>query len=83
MIREYPNSKIVITGHTDNVGDENRNMLLSQQLATKVSKFLTEINGISADRLYVDGEGEQSPVASNDTDEGRTANRRVEIYILN
>jgi len=70
--------KVTITGHTDNVGDENRNLDLSINRANAVKKYL-ETKGISATRLTTSGQGEYRPRADNSTREGRTQNRRVEL----
>lgn len=72
--------KITIVGHTDNVGDNARNQLLSENRAKSVMKFLTD-NGIEENRLSFEGKGASEPIASNDSENGRTQNRRVEIVI--
>ena len=79
----FPGSKIRVSGHTDSTGSDAVNMRLSEQRADKVAKFLTEVGGIAADRVTVYGYGESRPVASNETADGRSANRRVEILIEN
>lgn len=73
--------RIEIGGHTDNVGDDESNMKLSQTRANAVRDYLIN-KGISADRLIAKGYGETDPVASNDTPEGRQKNRRTQIRIL-
>ena len=77
------NSKleVEIGGHTDNVGQEAYNQNLSQQRAQAVVTYLQE-KGIDASRLKAKGYGESTPIASNDTEEGRAQNRRVEFSIL-
>jgi len=72
---------IIITGHTDSIGADNANMELSIQRAGIVESKLIEL-GIDASRIQARGEGEINPIASNDTEEGRQQNRRVEIDIL-
>jgi len=72
---------INITGHTDNVGNEQDNLLLSQQRAQAVRQALLD-KGISSARLSHTGKGESEPIASNDTIEGRQANRRTEFSVL-
>ena len=72
---------IIITGHTNSIGSDNANMELSIQRAGIVESKLIE-RGIDASRIQARGEGENTPIASNDTDEGRRQNRRVEIEIL-
>ena len=70
--------KLTITGHTDNVGDENRNLDLSINRANAVKKYL-ETKGISPVRLISSGQGEYRPIGDNSTREGRIQNRRVEL----
>lgn len=72
--------RVEIAGHTDSIGSEAYNMLLSQQRAEAVRAHLVE-QGISDERMSAVGYGELEPVASNDTDAGRDANRRVEFRI--
>lgn len=76
----YPDRAIVIEGHTDAQGDEEKNRQLSLQRADAVRSYLTQ-RGVPPDRMHVYGRGESEPVASNDTVEGRANNRRVEIVI--
>ncbi len=75
------NKHIIIIGHTDSVGSEESNMKLSIKRANKVKSKLIEL-GIDANRIEAKGEGELNPIASNDDEDGRRANRRVEIEIL-
>lgn len=77
------NKKMVVEvgGHTDNVGADESNMKLSHNRAKSVRDYLVKA-GISSDRLQAKGYGETQPVASNDTEEGRKANRRTEFVIL-
>jgi|WetSurMetagenome_2_1015567.scaffolds.fasta_scaffold84630_2 outer membrane protein OmpA-like peptidoglycan-associated protein len=79
-LKENPSMKIEIRGHTDNVGDENANQLLSENRAEAVFSYLTG-KGIAATRITYKGFGEKQPVASNDTEEGRKQNRRTEFVI--
>ncbi len=72
--------KIEIGGHTDSIGGTDYNLELSQRRADKVKEFLTK-NGVTDTRVETKGYGESKPVASNDTDEGRAKNRRVEFKI--
>ena len=69
-----------IEGHTDNVGSDERNLILSQQRATAVKTYL-EKKGVSGGMLDATGYGEARPIADNDTPEGRQKNRRVEMKI--
>ncbi|MEN3014078.1 MAG: OmpA family protein [Endomicrobiia bacterium] len=79
FLKENPAIKVYIVGHTDNIGKFEYNMELSRKRAENVVKELIEKYGISKDRLKSFGVGPLCPVASNDTEEGRKKNRRVEI----
>ena len=76
----YPASTIVVVGHTDNTGTAALNMDLSQRRASSVASALIR-NGVASTRFTVIGRGEDEPIASNLTEEGRALNRRVEIII--
>ena len=82
-VKTFPESSIEISGHTDSTGSAEINKTLSQQRADSVARFLVEVGGISASRVMATGYGKARPVASNETPEGRAANRRVEILIRN
>ena len=75
-----PQVRVKIVGHTDNVGKDEANKKLSEGRANAVMNELIE-RGISADRLQAEGRGEAQPIDTNDTEEGRQNNRRVEIEI--
>ncbi len=77
---KYPNTDILIVGHTDAVGSDSYNQGLSQRRASSASNFLTS-QGVSAGRLRSAGRGETEPIASNDDESGRQLNRRVEVAI--
>jgi outer membrane protein OmpA-like peptidoglycan-associated protein len=77
---DMPETDITIWGHTDNIGTAEANASVSQKRANAVKSFL-EAQGIAADRMLAEGKSYDMPVASNDTDEGRAQNRRVEVYI--
>jgi outer membrane protein OmpA-like peptidoglycan-associated protein len=81
-IEQYPASRIVISGHTDSMGRDDRNLALSVKRAANVQKFLHDIGGISPDRTESMGFGETKPVASNNKKKGRALNRRIEILIV-
>ncbi len=81
IMREHPKLSIEIVGHTDALGDEDYNLDLSRRRALAVVNFLQE-NKISKNRLRSHGEGEAKPIASNETDEGRAQNRRVEFVVV-
>jgi OOP family OmpA-OmpF porin len=78
---EYPETSLVIEGHTDSVGNADFNRRLSQQRADAVKAVLVDRFGIDADRIEAVGKGEDEPVADNGTAEGRAKNRRVETEI--
>jgi outer membrane protein OmpA-like peptidoglycan-associated protein len=80
VFQKYPETDIEIDGHTDNIGSERSNQRLSEQRAGSVADYLAEL-GIDRNRLITQGFGETRPVATNDTDAGRAANRRVEVVI--
>jgi len=77
---KYPNSRIEVIGHTDNTGTAAYNQDLSQRRAVSVAGVLRE-SGVPGGRLSAYGRGEDQPIASNLTPEGRAQNRRVEIII--
>ena len=79
-IQAYPNSTILIEGHTDNTGSASYNQTLSQRRADSVAGVLMN-NGVPLTRLRTLGRGEDEPVASNLSATGRAQNRRVEIVI--
>ncbi|MEN3043797.1 MAG: DUF4892 domain-containing protein [Candidatus Hydrothermales bacterium] len=79
FLRENPNIKVFIVGHTDNIGKLDYNIDLSKRRAENVLKELVEKYGISKERLKAFGVGPLCPVTSNETEEGRRINRRVEI----
>jgi outer membrane protein OmpA-like peptidoglycan-associated protein len=80
ILQKYPDTNIVIAGHTDSKGDDSYNMELSKKRANAVSDYLAT-QSVNRGRMTVNWFGEAKPVASNDTDEGRAQNRRVEIAI--
>jgi outer membrane protein OmpA-like peptidoglycan-associated protein len=79
LLKGDPGLKIHVVGHTDNVGDIAGNVTLSKSRAEAVLQALVRDHGIAAARLNAYGCGQFSPVASNDTEEGRAKNRRVEL----
>jgi outer membrane protein OmpA-like peptidoglycan-associated protein len=72
---------ILITGHTDNIGNDQRNQLLSENRAKSVKQYLIE-NGIDTNRINIRGLGSKSPIADNSSEDGRQKNRRVEFEII-
>lgn len=81
LLLENSNMKIVVSGHTDNVGSDANNMKLSADRAQAVVQWLKD-NGIVADRLSSKGFGETKPIGDNNTEEGKQENRRVEFTIV-
>ncbi len=73
--------KIELAGHTDNVGNENSNLQLSQSRANSVKNYLVK-KGVLTSQLIAKGYGSSTPVATNETPEGRQENRRTEVHIL-
>lgn len=80
ILNKYPDTDVLIEGHTDDKGSDEYNMSLSEKRATAVSDYLRNKN-IAGNRLKTVGYGEKQPVATNDTDEGRSQNRRVTFVI--
>jgi OOP family OmpA-OmpF porin len=81
VMKDYPDLNVVIEGHTDSTGTAAYNKKLSQRRADAVKKYLVEKNGIDTNRITAKGYGYDRPIASNDTDEGRQKNRRVEAAV--
>ncbi len=77
-LNEYPNIRVTIIGHTDNVGDAARNKRLSEARALAVAEYLAS-QGVDPSRMRYAGKGEEEPIASNATQAGRAKNRRVEL----
>ena len=80
ILQEEGSILVVVEGHTDSAGTHSHNLKLSQQRAAAVRQYLID-HGVSERRLRTQGFGETRPVASNDTDEGRAENRRVELHV--
>ena len=78
IMETFPESTFEIVGHTDNVGNKDKNMTLSADRASAVKNFLVE-KGINESRMTTKGLGDTKPVASNKTPEGRAQNRRIEF----
>lgn len=79
-LKTYPDSLVDVYGHTDSTGSDSYNQNLSERRARAVADYLS-MRGVTSARIRSQGFGEQYPVASNDTAEGRSLNRRVEIKI--
>jgi outer membrane protein OmpA-like peptidoglycan-associated protein len=80
VLKEYPDTNIEIQGHTDSKGTESYNQGLSQRRADAVASYLRN-RGVTSSRVSTRAYGETAPVASNDTESGRSQNRRVNFLI--
>ncbi len=80
ILKAYPNAHVTLTGHTDNTGDVDANQRLSVDRANAVKAMLVS-GGVPFDRISTAGYGQSRPIAANDTDEGRTRNRRIELTV--
>ncbi len=80
MLKRFPNKKVIVEGHTDNVGDSALNLKLSEERASAVVDYLIK-KGIKNDRLTWKGYGDMRPMTTEDTAEGHSKNRRVEFII--
>jgi len=81
LLKSNSNVKVELGGHTDSQGDDANNQVLSQKRAESVLNFLT-VKGVSTSGLVARGYGEANPVETNETPEGRQANRRTELKII-
>jgi len=81
VLNKYPDTNLAIVGHTDSTGAASYNMELSQKRASSVATYLLS-RQVDASRISSSGAGESSPVADNQTSEGRALNRRVELSIV-
>ena len=80
-LKDYDQTIVEVSGHTDSIGSDAANQILSERRANAVSSYLIG-QGVVRERFEVVGMGERYPVAGNDTDPGRALNRRVEIRLL-
>jgi len=80
--KEFPGCKIIIEGHTDSRGGDERNHRLSEERAEAVKQYLLANTGISPSRIHAVGYGESRPVANNEIEEGRAKNRRIDVVIM-
>lgn len=81
LLKDNPTLKISIEGHTDNTGDSKSNLTLSEARANAVVQYLVS-KGIDTKRLKATGKGDTTPVVSNNTEEGKSRNRRTELHII-
>jgi outer membrane protein OmpA-like peptidoglycan-associated protein len=80
FLDRHRNLLVLLQGHTDSLGNAARNLALSEQRAIAVKAALVDL-GIAQDRIRTEGMGETKPIASNDTAQGRSRNRRVDLYL--
>jgi outer membrane protein OmpA-like peptidoglycan-associated protein len=80
-LEKYPNTRALVVGHTDSVGAAAYNQALSERRATATADFIAA-NGVLRSRITTVGLGETEPIAANDSDAGRSQNRRVEVAIF-
>jgi outer membrane protein OmpA-like peptidoglycan-associated protein len=81
ILNKYPDTNILVEGHTDATGSEEHNLELSRARAQSVENYVASL-GVNPSRFTVMGYGESQPIATNDTPEGRQQNRRVELAIM-
>ena len=81
ILKEYPDTNVLVAGHTDNVGKDEYNLGLSQRRAQAVTNYFKS-KGLASSRFTTKWYGEKNPIASNDTAEGRAKNRRVNVVIV-
>jgi outer membrane protein OmpA-like peptidoglycan-associated protein len=81
ILKKYPDTNILVEGHTDSTGADDYNLRLSRNRAQSVSYYLADLQ-VGSSRFTTQGYGETQPIASNDTAEGRQANRRVDVAIM-
>lgn len=80
-LTQYPDTEVLIVGHTDSTGSDSYNMALSERRADSAANYLVQ-RGIARSRIQAEGRGETEPVASNEDEVGQQLNRRVEIAIF-
>ena len=81
LLKEYDQTMVQVIGYTDNTNSVLMSKQISLQKAEAIASFLTE-HGVTAERIFTDGAGEQNPLSTNMTSEGREKNRRVEITLI-
>ncbi len=82
LLNSYPNAKVILVGHTDNIGSAKRNIAFSITRAKAAAKVLVK-QGVSPSQIITQGKGELEPIDTNDTEKGRNTNRRIEFYVIN
>lgn len=81
VMKHHPEIKLIIDGYTDNTGASEYNHSLSLKRANAAKNRLVIVDGVAADRITTHGYGEERPIATNDTPEGRATNRRIEFNV--
>jgi OOP family OmpA-OmpF porin len=81
FLQNNPDAYVMLVGYTDSIGSEEYNLGLSKRRADSAANYLISSHNISQDRIVVNYYGKANPIASNDTEEGRAQNRRVEIAV--
>jgi len=82
ILIEYPDTNVLVVGHTDSTGSDTYNMTLSKNRAFAVTNFFTNNKGLVSTRFTTNWFGEEQPIADNSTVEGRSKNRRVNIALI-
>jgi outer membrane protein OmpA-like peptidoglycan-associated protein len=82
ILKEYPDTNVLVVGHTDSSGSADYNMTLSEKRAYAVTNYFVQIKGLSSSRFTTSWFGEDQPIADNTTAEGRAKNRSVNIAIV-
>lgn len=80
-LRDFPDTEVLVVGHTDAIGSESYNQRLSERRAQSAANYLANL-GVSNSRIEMKGLGEIEPVSDNDSEDGRALNRRVEVAIF-
>gem|GEM_PF-1880311 len=81
VLSKHPDDSVTVAVYTDSSGTDAKNLKLSQRRADRIKKELVK-QGLSADRVMVEGKGSSDPVAANDTEDGRARNRRAEFDVV-
>ncbi len=82
ILKEYPDTNVLVVGHTDSSGPADYNMTLSEKRAFAVTNYFVQSKGLSSSRFTTTWFGEDQPIADNSTVEGRAKNRRVNVAIV-
>ena len=80
--REFPEEPLILEGHSDATGNAKKNKILSEQRAEQIRNYLYEVQRLPMEQMHLMSYGSSEPIASNDTEEGRRQNRRVEITLV-